>query len=98
MKLLLLEGVNMHLMLTGSHRRGLRPLRTSYRYEGNGHTIPAYLLLVPRRLAEGVDRRDRGREWHRVLGVGALWLGLYRNSCRLGLLGRLLGLNSRRLL
>ena len=55
MKLLLLEGINVHLVLTGSHRRGLRPLMTNYKYEWSSYTIPAYLLLVRWRLAEDVD-------------------------------------------
>ena len=63
LKLLLLVGVEMHLMLLiCSHLRGLRPLVTGHRHEGDGRTIPAYLLREPRRLTEEVYRRDRRLE------------------------------------
>ena len=99
LKLLLLEGVKVHLMLLSrGHRRGLWPLVTGYRHEGDSWTIPAYLLREPRRLAEEVGWRNRGLEWDRVLGVSTLRLGLYGNSRGLSLLRGLLRLNSNGLL
>ena len=63
LKLLLLEGINVHLMLlVRSHRCGLLPLVTGYRDKRDGWTIPAYLLRERRRLAEEVDRGDRRLE------------------------------------
>jgi len=63
LKLLLLEGVKVHLMLLGrSHLGRLCPLVTGYRHEGDGRTVSAYLLRESRRLAEEIDRRDRRLE------------------------------------
>jgi len=59
--------------------------------------IPTYLLRERRGLAEEISRRNRRLEWHGILRVSTLWLSLYRDGRRLGLL-RLLGLNSSGLL
>ena len=60
---------------------------------GSNGKNPTHLLLECRRLTQEIDRGDRRLELHGILGVGGLWLSLYRDGRRLGLLGRLLGLN-----